>query len=117
MATFSAATDIQVLAFFYEIRDMIITHDATDNTISMVSHVDNENLTIECDGTQWFDNTPAFQARLFGRSNLAYCGVRKIFKLPQDWFVDVLVLAHMSAQADKLNYNKRAKSDSGSIWY
>lgn len=117
MVSFSTASDIQVLAFFYEIRDMIITHDADDNTISMVSNADNDKLSIECDGTRWFDNTPAFQAKLFGRSNLAYCGVRKIFKLPEDWFIDVLVLAHMSAQADKLDYNKRAKSDSGSIWY
>lgn len=117
MTTLSTATDIQVLAFFYEIRDMIITHEADDNTISMVAKPENDNLSIECDGTRWFDNTPPVQAKLFGRSNLAYCGVRNIFKLPEDWFVDVLVLAHMTAQADKLDYNKRVPSDSGSIWY
>lgn len=117
MTTFSTATDVQILAFFHEIRDRIITYDKSDNTISMDNNAHNDIVSIECDNTRWFDNTPVFQAKLFGRSNLAYCGVRNVFKLPEDWFVDVLVHAHLTAQAEKLNYNKRTKSDTGSIWY
>lgn len=117
MTTLLTATDIQIKNFFNEIGNMIITHDKSDNTLSMVSKAENDNLSIEADETRWFDNTPAFQARLFGRANLAYCGTRKIFKLPEDWYVDVQVIEHLKKQADKLDYNKRSVSDTGSDWY
>lgn len=112
MTTLLMATDTQIQNFFNEIGNMLITHDQADNTISMVSKAENDNLSIEADETRWFDNTPPFQARLFGRANLAYCGTRKIFKLPEDWYVDVHVIDHLKKQADKLDYNKRAVSDS-----
>ena len=117
MSTLLTATDTQLVNFFDEIKSMLITHEVNDNTISMVASPESDKLSLIPDETRWFDNTPSFQARMFGCSNLAYCGVRNIFKLPEDWYVDVLILEHLKKQADKLDYNKRDESDTGSEWY
>ena len=111
MTTLSTATDTTIRLFFEQIKNVFITHDVVTRTISMVSTPDNDGLCITEDRTQWFDNTPAFQAQLFGCANLAYCGVRKTYNVPEDWYVDAFIIEKLAAQKKQLDYNHRVLSD------